>query len=156
MWNQSTCGESLDFSSSVMYRNLKFLHMTDFFSTDTVLVSVTNMRYEQNGVYLYAVDMYCILCICLYARHTAHPRESVNFARQDFAKTEWDEVSAVPVYMTANSPQTASTREAIREKRPISGFVSPVLIQSVWLKVFKIDVTKFIAIFNNLIPLNSQ
>ena len=28
-----------------MYRNLKFLHMTDFFSTDTVLVSVTNMRY---------------------------------------------------------------------------------------------------------------
>ena len=29
-----------------MYRNLKFLHMTDFFSTDTVRVSVTNMRYE--------------------------------------------------------------------------------------------------------------
>ena len=47
----------------------------------------------------------------------------------------------VPVYMTANSPQTASTREAIREKRPISGFVSPGLIQSVWLKVFKMDVT---------------
>ena len=54
-----------DFSTSVMWRNvklihmwrnfrfllichvqnLKFLHMTDFFSTDTVLVSVTNMRY---------------------------------------------------------------------------------------------------------------
>ena len=30
-----------------MYRNLKFLHMTDFFSTDTVLVSVTNIRYAQ-------------------------------------------------------------------------------------------------------------
>ena len=29
-----------------MYRNLKFLHMTDFFSTDTVRVSVTNIRYE--------------------------------------------------------------------------------------------------------------
>ena len=28
-----------------MYRNLKFLHMTDFFSTDTVRVSVTNIRY---------------------------------------------------------------------------------------------------------------
>ena len=28
-----------------MYRNLKFLHMTNFFSTDTVLVSVTNIRY---------------------------------------------------------------------------------------------------------------
>ena len=28
-----------------MYRNLKFLHMADFFSTDTVLVSVTNIRY---------------------------------------------------------------------------------------------------------------
>ena len=27
-----------------MYRNLKFLHMTDFFSTDTVRESVTNMR----------------------------------------------------------------------------------------------------------------
>ena len=35
-----------------MYRNLKFLHMTDFFSTDTVLVSVTNMRYEHNTLYM--------------------------------------------------------------------------------------------------------
>ena len=34
-----------DFSTSIMYRNLKFLHMTNFFSTDTVLVSVTNIRY---------------------------------------------------------------------------------------------------------------
>ena len=31
MWNQSTCGRILDFSTSIMYRNLKFLHMTDFF-----------------------------------------------------------------------------------------------------------------------------
>ena len=31
-----------------MYRNLKFLHMTDFFSTDTVLVSVTNIRYDHH------------------------------------------------------------------------------------------------------------
>ena len=28
-----------------MYRNLKFLHMIDFFSTDTIRESVTNIRY---------------------------------------------------------------------------------------------------------------
>ena len=33
-----------------MYRNLKFLHMIDFFSTDTVLVSVTNIRYDNVNV----------------------------------------------------------------------------------------------------------
>ena len=32
-------------SKSVMYRNLKFVHMTDFSSMDTVCVSVTNIRY---------------------------------------------------------------------------------------------------------------
>ena len=31
-----------------MYRNLKFLHMTDFFSTDTARESVTNIRYAQS------------------------------------------------------------------------------------------------------------
>ena len=31
-----------------MYRNLKFLHMTDFFSTDTVRESVTNIRYADD------------------------------------------------------------------------------------------------------------
>ena len=109
---------------------------------------------KKNCVYYICVCVYVyVLCIWMYIckTHSTPKREC-----QDFAKTEWDEVSAVPVYMTANSPQTASTREAIREKRPISGFVSPGLIQSVWLKVFKIDVTKFIAIFNNLIPLNCQ
>ena len=35
------------FFTFVMYRNLKFLHMTDFFCTDTVLVSVTNIRYDE-------------------------------------------------------------------------------------------------------------
>ena len=45
VWNYSICGQILAFSTCFMYRNLKFLHMTAFFSTDTVLVSVTNMRY---------------------------------------------------------------------------------------------------------------
>ena len=31
----STCGEIFDFSTSVMCINLKFLHMTDFFSKGT-------------------------------------------------------------------------------------------------------------------------
>jgi hypothetical protein len=35
IWNHPTCGEISDFSTSVMYRNLTFLHMTDFFSTGT-------------------------------------------------------------------------------------------------------------------------
>ena len=33
----------------------QFLHMTDFFSTDTVLVSVTNMRYEE--------DIMCVIVL---------------------------------------------------------------------------------------------
>ena len=37
--------KNLDFSTSIMSRNLKFLHMTYFFSTDTVRESVTNIRY---------------------------------------------------------------------------------------------------------------
>ena len=43
----SLVGKILAFSTCFMYRNLKFLHMTDFFSTDTVRVSVTNMRYAK-------------------------------------------------------------------------------------------------------------
>ena len=47
LWNCSTCGETSDFSTSVTvtFRNLKFLHMTDFFSTDILVILVTNMRY---------------------------------------------------------------------------------------------------------------
>ena len=40
-----------------MYRNLKFLHMTDFFSTDTVRVSVTNMRYGVNQYFWIAATI---------------------------------------------------------------------------------------------------
>ena len=40
-----------------MYRNLKFLHMTDFFSTDTVLVSVTNIRYAERCLQMRCATM---------------------------------------------------------------------------------------------------
>ena len=30
IWNNTTCGETSEFSTSVTFRNLKFLHVTDF------------------------------------------------------------------------------------------------------------------------------
>ena len=44
MWNYFTCGEISDFSTFVMYWNLKFLHMT-IFSTYIQVIKVTNMRF---------------------------------------------------------------------------------------------------------------
>ena len=56
-----------------MYRNLKFLHMTDFFSTDTVLVSVTNMRYVNNFLLLVSVTGGADLPhACLGGGHQGH------------------------------------------------------------------------------------
>ena len=45
IWNYSTCGEISDFSTSVVHRNLKFLHMTDFSPHIPFVRNVTNIRY---------------------------------------------------------------------------------------------------------------
>ena len=42
--NCSTSGETADLSTSVTFRNLKCLHMTYLFSTDTLVI---NMKYDQ-------------------------------------------------------------------------------------------------------------
>ena len=41
----TTCGESSDFSTSVMNINLKFLHMTNFSPHISFVIFATNMRY---------------------------------------------------------------------------------------------------------------
>ena len=48
-----------------MYRNLKFLHMTDFFSTDTVLVSVTNIRYANIFIIINIIIIIIIIVIII-------------------------------------------------------------------------------------------
>ena len=52
--NFSICGETSDFSISVTFRNLKYLHMANF-STDIMVVLVTNMRYVVHGHWQFLV-----------------------------------------------------------------------------------------------------
>ena len=47
------CGEILYFSTSVMLKNLKFLHMTDFSLQVPPVVPVTNMRYDISPIWIF-------------------------------------------------------------------------------------------------------
>ena len=47
----STCGEILDFATSLMHINLKFLHMTNFSPQISFVIFATKMRYAQSLFY---------------------------------------------------------------------------------------------------------
>ena len=73
-----------------MYRNLKFLHMTDFFSTDTVLVSVTNMRYDP------VVMVYLVVMVDMWQLKRTSPLSALHTSLHCWAiiSSNWNKVNS--------------------------------------------------------------
>ena len=84
--NFSICGETSDFSISVTFRNLKYLHMANF-STDIMVVLVTNMRYVVHGHWQFLVlPSFLSSFLSFYMFHVMLPMPSFCHVLHEFDK----------------------------------------------------------------------